>query len=76
MDGGDKRQSQDERPLKQDEAQDAREEYTTYREVEPGSDTPGDEGARREADLQPGPPREAEGEPDRQDQGSSRRSGG
>jgi hypothetical protein len=62
MHGGDKRQTQDERPLEKDGADEAREEYTTYREVKPGRGAPGDAGARREADLQPAPTREGEGE--------------
>jgi hypothetical protein len=67
MDSPDKRQTQDERPLEQEEGQDTREEYTTYRETKPGSDTPGDAGARREADLQPSPTREGEDGGDRPD---------
>jgi hypothetical protein len=60
MAGGDKRQTQDERALERDGAEDAREEYTTYREVDPDQASQEEAGARREADLQPGPTREGE----------------
>jgi hypothetical protein len=33
------------------------EEYTSYREVDPGNESPAEEEAVREADLQPGSPR-------------------
>jgi hypothetical protein len=58
MAGGDKRQTQDERALEQDGAEDVREEFTTYREVKPGRGLPGEAAARREAELQPAPTRE------------------
>jgi hypothetical protein len=58
MMGSDKRQTQDERTLERDPAEDVREEYTTYREVDPDRASPEDAAARREADLQPGPPPE------------------
>jgi hypothetical protein len=68
----DKRQTQDERTLDKEPAEDAREEYTTYRETHPErADEGGDAAARREADLQPAPTRESEEE----DQDSRRRSG-
>ena len=56
----DKRQTQDERAFERDHAEEAREEYTTYREVEPDRASPEEAGARREADLQPAPTREGE----------------
>lgn len=62
MAGSDQRQTQDERTLGRDPAEDAREEYTTYREVEPDGGSAGDAAARREADLQPAPTREGEDE--------------
>lgn len=44
----------------EDPAEDAREEYTAYREVKPGVPDP-DDAAVREADLQPGEPESEEG---------------
>ncbi len=71
MPGGDKRQTQDDRTFERDPTEDAREEYTTYRETDPDRASSEDEAARREADLQPAPSRE-----ESDDQSSSRRSGG
>lgn len=56
----DQRQTQDERTLDRDPAEDVREEYTTYREVHPERASPEEAPARREADLQPSPTREGE----------------
>lgn len=61
MRGSDERQTQDERTLEQDPAEDVREEYTTYRATGRDDPSPEDAAAKREADLQPGPSQE-EGE--------------
>jgi hypothetical protein len=60
QDSSDRRQTQDERPLGRDAAEDVREEYTTYLETEPDRATPEEAAARREAELQPAPTREGE----------------
>lgn len=57
---GDERQTQDERALERDAGDEAREEYTTYREVDPDRETSEEADARREADLQPAPARDDE----------------
>jgi hypothetical protein len=58
MKARDARQTQDDRARERDGGQDAREEYTTYREVDPDQASPDEADARREADLQPAPARE------------------
>jgi hypothetical protein len=59
MAGEDRRQTQDERTREREPEEDAREEYTTYRETNPEkAEEGGDAAARREADLQPAPTRE------------------
>lgn len=60
MGGSDERQTQDERTRDGEAQEEVHEEYTTYREVNPGKGSPGEAGARREADLQPAPTREEE----------------
>jgi hypothetical protein len=66
MKESDRRQTQDERTRGQEAAEDVREEFTTYREVDTERSSPGDAPARREAELQPGQaPDEEEPDPDR-----------
>jgi hypothetical protein len=62
MKKADERQTQDERTLEREAAEDVREEFTTYRETGEGKGGPEEAGARREADLQPAPAREGEGD--------------
>jgi hypothetical protein len=62
MKKADERQTQDERTLERETAEDVREEFTTYRETEDGQGGPEEAGARREAELQPSPTREGEGD--------------
>jgi hypothetical protein len=64
MGGSDERQTHDERTRDGEGQEEAHEEYTTYREVNPGTGSPGEAGARREADLQPAPTREGERDPE------------
>lgn len=66
MNKPDDRQTQDERTIDREKEEDAREEYTTYREEEGEPAGPGGAAPRREADLQPAPARE--GEPDQEPQ--------
>jgi len=58
MRGSDERQTQDDRTLEREPAQEPAEEYTTYRETDPDGESPEDAAARREADLQPAPSRD------------------
>jgi hypothetical protein len=60
MGKADERQTQDERTIEREPAEDVREEFTTYRETEEGAGGAEEAGARREADLQPSAPREGE----------------
>jgi hypothetical protein len=60
MGKADERQTQDERTIEREPAEDVREEFTTYRETGEGEGRAEEAGARREADLQPSPPREGE----------------
>jgi hypothetical protein len=59
MKKADERQTQDKRTIER-ESEDVREEYTTYRETDDGSEGAEEAGARREADLQPSPAREGD----------------
>jgi hypothetical protein len=60
MNKADDRQTQDERTIDREKEEDVREEYTTYREEEGEPAGPEEAAPRREADLQPAPPREGE----------------
>jgi hypothetical protein len=62
MGKADERQTQDERTIEREPAEDVREEFTTYRETDDGEGGAEEAGARREADLQPSSPREGEAE--------------